>query len=50
MYDTPGKESASSALLKESFGDRLKIICITPEVSEEYISFIAENEVDSIIV
>lgn len=36
--------------LKEAFGDRLKIICITPEVSEEYISFIAENDVDSIIV
>lgn len=37
-------------ILKESFGDKLKIICITPEVSEEHISFIAENEVDSIIV
>lgn len=36
--------------LKDSFGDRLKIICITPEVSEEHVSFIAENDVDSIIV
>lgn len=36
--------------LKDSFGNRLKIICITPEVSEEHVSFIAENEVDSIIV
>jgi tetratricopeptide (TPR) repeat protein len=36
--------------LKDSFGNRLKIICITPEVSEEYVSFIAENDVDSIIV
>ena len=36
--------------LKESFGNRLKIICITPEISEDHVSFIAENEVDSIIV
>lgn len=36
--------------LKDIFRNRLKIICITPEVSEEYVSFIAENEVDSIIV
>jgi tetratricopeptide (TPR) repeat protein len=36
--------------LKDSFGNRLKIICITPEVSEEHVSFIAENDVDSIIV
>jgi tetratricopeptide (TPR) repeat protein len=36
--------------LKESFGSRLKLICITPEVSEEHVSFIAENDVDSIIV
>lgn len=36
--------------LKDSFGDKLKIICLTPEVSEEHVSFIAENEVDSIIV
>lgn len=36
--------------LKESFGNSLKIICITPEVSEEHVSFIAENDVDSIIV
>lgn len=36
--------------LKESFGNRLKLICITPEVSEEHVSFIAENDVDSIIV
>ncbi|WP_177193237.1 tetratricopeptide repeat protein [Desulfomicrobium apsheronum] len=36
--------------LKDVFRNRLKIICITPEVSEEYVSFIAENDVDSIIV
>lgn len=36
--------------LKDSFGSKLKIICITPEVSENYVSFIAENDVDSIIV
>jgi tetratricopeptide (TPR) repeat protein len=36
--------------LKDSFGDKVKIICLTPEVSEEHVSFIAENEVDSIIV
>lgn len=36
--------------VKESFGDKVKIICLTPEVSEEHVSFIAENEVDSIIV
>lgn len=36
--------------IKESFGDKVKIICLTPEVSEEHVSFIAENDVDSIIV
>jgi tetratricopeptide (TPR) repeat protein len=36
--------------IKDIFRNRLKIICITPEVSEEYVSFIAENDVDSIIV
>jgi len=36
--------------LKDSFGSNLKIICITPEISEEHVSFIAENDVDSIIV
>ena len=36
--------------LKETYGDNLKIICLTPEVSEAQISLIAENEVDSIIV
>lgn len=36
--------------LKEKFSDNLKIICLTPEVCEEDVSFIAENEVDSIIV
>lgn len=35
--------------LKNVFSDSLKIICITPEVSEGHASFIAENEVDSII-
>jgi len=37
-------------MLKDTFGSRLKIICITPEVSEDHVSFIAENDVDSIIV
>ncbi len=36
--------------LKDSFGNKIKIICITPEISEEHVSFIAENDVDSIIV
>lgn len=36
--------------IKNVFSDSLKIICITPEVSEGHVSFIAENEVDSIIV
>ena len=36
--------------LKETFAEKIKIICLTPEVSEEHVSFIAENEVDSIIV
>lgn len=36
--------------LKDTFSDKIKIICLTPEVYEEHVSFIAENEVDSIIV
>ncbi|GAB1409575.1 response regulator [Desulfovibrionales bacterium] len=37
-------------IFKQTFGDALKIICITPEVSEDHVAFIAENEADSIIV
>jgi tetratricopeptide (TPR) repeat protein len=36
--------------LKDRYKDNLKIICLTPEVSEAQVSFIAENEVDSIII
>jgi tetratricopeptide (TPR) repeat protein len=36
--------------LKETYNDKLKIICLTPEVSEAQASLIAESEVDSIIV
>jgi tetratricopeptide (TPR) repeat protein len=36
--------------LKKTHGDKLKVICLTPEVSEAQASLIAESEVDSIIV
>lgn len=37
-------------IFKQTFGDALKIICITPEISEDHVAFIAENEADSIII
>lgn len=36
--------------IKDWYKDSVKIICVTPEVDENNVSFIAEQDVDSIIV